>query len=338
MSPAPAPSDPSLSGSQNPLLVAYAGALSWGTSRGASWRSLLAIWVWLACGLAAVVAWGQEDRRGERREPPGRFETLDTKDGVRIRVGWFPPKEPGKDVVPVILVHEWEGQFSPYFPLAVALKEAGCAVIVPELRGHGASRTFRTPGGEEREFDLSKMGPADVSAMLARDLESVKAFLKEKNNEEILNLNALTMIGVGEGAVLATNWAIRDWNFPSTGSRKQGQDVKALVMVSPEKMLKGLKLDNLFRDRFIPLLPTLIVAGGEGSDSTEATRIHKRLEGIKRRVRKGDPSDLKLEMVPTSLSEAQLVQQVPPVTQAIVRFIKEQVIAKAGQFPWVDRS
>jgi hypothetical protein len=298
----------------------------------------VAIGVWLVCALPALVGWGQENGREGGKEPPGRFETVETKDGVRLRVGWFPPQQPGKDVVPVILVHEWEGQFSPYFPLAVALKEAGCAVIVPELRGHGASRTFRLPGGEEREFDLSKMGPADVSAMLARDLESVKAFLKEKNNEEILNLNALTMIGVGEGAVLATNWAMRDWSFPSIGSKKQGQDVKALVMVSPEKMVKGLKLDNLFRDRFVPLLPTLIVAGGEGSDGSEATRIHKRLEGIKRRVRRGDPSDLKLELVPTSLSDAQLVQQVPAVTQAILRFISEQVIAKADQFPWVDRS
>lgn len=303
------------------------------------WQLMVAVWIWLALSLIAVTCWGQNSRRdkGKEKEPAGRFEVVETKDGVRLHVGYFPPKEPGKNVVPVMVIHEWGGQFSPYLPLAIALKEAGCAVVVPELRGHGASNTFRTPSGEEQQFDPSKMGPADVAAMLGRDLESVKGFLKKQNDEEALNLNALTLIGVGEGAVLAANWAIRDWAFPSVGSKKQGQDVKALVLVSPEDMLKGQKLDNMFRDRFIPFLPSLIVAGSEGDAGAEAMRIHKRLEAIKRRARRGDPADLQLELVPTSLNGPQLIQQVPGATEAIVKFINEQVIAKSDQFPWVKR-
>lgn len=308
------------------------------TRRRQCWQLMVAIWVWLAVSLAAVVCWGQDSRRGQKDEPAGRFESVETKDGVRLRVGYFPPKEPGKDVVPIMLIHEWEGQFSPYYRLARALKDAGFAVVVPELRGHGESNKYRTPTGEEREFDPSRMGPADVSAMLSRDLETVKKFLEEKNDEEILNLNALTLIGVGEGAVLAANWAMRDWSFPSVGSKKQGQDVKALVLVSPEKLLKGQKLDNMFRDRFVPFLPTLIIAGGEGTAGTEATRIQKRLEAIKRRARRGDPDDLQLELISTSLNGPQLIQQSPGVAEVIVAFISEQVMAKADRFPWVDRS
>lgn len=258
---------------------------------------------------------------------------LVTKDLVKLRAFYFPSVK-GKEAVPVIVIHEWQGQAGPYAPLVQSLWDAGCAVIVPELRGHGGSRE---QPGRAKGFDAARMGKADVLNMITGDLEAVKKFLVEENNAEKLNLNALTLIGVREGAILASHWAVRDLNFPSVGSIKQGQDVKAMVLISPERLLKGYSLDDTLSDLTFWQLPFLIVVGQTSRQAGDADRFHKRLETLKKRAARGEAPGLQYEVVATSLDGHALINDAPGVIDKVKTFVVTEMVNNSSRFPWVER-
>jgi len=153
-----------------------------------------------------------------------------------------------------------------------------------------------------------------------------------------LNLNALVVIGVRDGCVLAATWAKRDWSFPNVGSRKQGHDVKALVMISPERMLKGVPVETALSDPRIAALPTMIVVGKGSEEESDATRIHKRVTAVKRRLSGGrDPEGLNLLTVREPLGGPNLVTQSPKVIPEIVKFVTEEIEISEVDNPWIHR-
>lgn len=296
----------------------------------------------------APVTWAQApNAQAPKAKPPvrkgpedpklkPRWVSMRTKDNVEIRA-FYAPSDKGKDAVPVMVIHEWQGQGSPYNGLVVALHDAGFAVVVPEYRGHGGSRKYTDGTGKPQEFNIATMGKGDIANIIAYDLEEVKQFLKKENNEGKLNLNALTLVGVREGAIFAANWAIRDWNFPSVGRLKQGQDVKGVVMVSPVKIASGVTIDSAIRDPLLLQLPIMIVAGEESAEAAEAKRIGKQIEAVKKRASRGEASGFALKLVPTTLSGAALVTQGPGVTPSIAAFITANVPVSDTVNPWIER-
>ena len=281
---------------------------------------------------------GQGNKKGEedpRLEP--RPVTLQTKDGMEIRAFYF-PSDQKKAATTVLLVHEWEGQASPYYKLVTALNKAGCAVLAPDYRGHGGSKEYVNLRGDKAELDPSKMSRKDAEAIVAMDLEKAKGFLKDENNDGYLNLNALVVIGIGEGCVLGNLWAARDWGFPSLGSVKQGQDVKAIVMISPEKQVKGLPIEPALNDNNLLLLPTLIMAGARSLEAGEARRMASRLEARKKRVGRGEVTGLSIQMLESDLAEAALVNDARGAIPAIVTFVTTEVKGSDPKNPWVERN
>lgn len=262
--------------------------------------------------------------------------TLKTKDGIEVRSFYF-PSDKGKEAITVLIVHEWQGQASPYLQLVLALRDAGCAVLVPDYRGHGGSTTYTDRRGKQQKFDVSRMGKRDVGNIIAMDLEKAKGFLKDENNAGNLNLNALVIIGIREGCIMGTTWASRDWSFPSVGRKKQGQDVKAIVMVSPDKQIKGVPIDPVLKDPNILRLPILIVGGTTNPEAKETRRIAKRIKGTKTRAGGGTAPGFQLEMIETSLTGAALVNEASEVIPAIVDFVKEEVRISDDENPWVLR-
>jgi pimeloyl-ACP methyl ester carboxylesterase len=303
-------------------------------------RWLLFVLYWMAMAVAVAIwspdASGQSKKKEEDPRLKPRPVSLKTKDGVELRAFYF-PSEKGKEAITVLLVHEWQGQASPYAKLVYALREAGCAVLVPDYRGHGGSREYTDRRGMKQRFNLATMSKRDIENIIKLDLEEAKQFLVQENNDGYLNLNALVVIGVREGCVMACHWAARDWRFPSVGSVKQGQDVKALVLISPEKIVKGVTLDSALTDPNLLRLPFLIIGGSGSPEASETERIHKRIEVVKKKMSRGDASGLELKMIDTSLRGAALVKESSEVVPAAVEFVTENVTISETTNPWVER-
>ncbi len=299
------------------------------------WQTMACL-IFLSAIVVAANVSAQTEAAKEKDKLEPRTVKLNTKDDVELRAAYF-PSDKGKDAIPVLLIHEWKGQASPYFELSKKLQANGSAVLVPEYRGHGGSRDYVDSRGQTKRFDVARMNKRDIEKIVAMDLESCKGFLKEENNEGKLNLNALVVIAVGEGAIFAGHWALHDWNFPSIGRKKQGQDVKALIYISPEKQIKGIGIDSTLSDPHLIQLPIMIVAGKGSSEAEEATRIAKQVEGMKKRIGRGAATGFNLLMPDTSLSGPRLVNDVSEVSTAIIEFVSNEVEVSETENPWINR-
>ncbi|MGI9474279.1 MAG: alpha/beta hydrolase [Rubripirellula sp.] len=295
-------------------------------------RRVLMVWVYLAAIVIATTAMGQKDDPKLKPRPV----TLKTKDGLDLNAYYF-PSDKGKEARTVLLVHEWQGQSSPYVKLVIALRDAGCAVLAVDYRGHGKSKHYTNARGEKDQFNIAQMSKRDVENIIAFDLEKAKGFLKKENNEGNLNLNALVVVGVGEGCVMAARWAQRDWSFPSVGRMKQGQDVKAMVFISPEKQIKGTGIDPTLTNQALLQLPIMIVAGSDSPEASEAKRIGKRIESMKKRMGRGQASGFDLKLLDTALSGPSLVNDFSVVIPAITNFVKSEVVISDEVNPWIER-
>lgn len=275
-------------------------------------------------------------KAGEDPALKPRREILTTKDNVAVNAFYFPSPE-GKKAIPVIVVHEWKGQAGPYMKLFLALRDAGFAVVALEYRGHGNSKTYTDAQGASADYNIATMGRPDVEAIVRYDIEVVKQFLKVENNAGRLNLNTLSMVGIGEGAIMAGYWASRDWKIPSVGRMKQGQDVKALVYVSPEKNHYGLAMTGPTQDSNLILLPTLIIAGKDSAQGREAQKLGDRLEGIKKRMNRGEALGYEILLPNTNLSGPALINEESSVIPKIISFLRENVQSSDRLNPWIDR-
>jgi pimeloyl-ACP methyl ester carboxylesterase len=270
-----------------------------------------------------------------KEEPPPepKVVTLRTDDDVTI-VATYYGSLLGKDAVPVMLLHSSKGNRADLSDLALNLQKAGHAVIVPDLRGHGES-SHR--GGGDRAVELR---PADYQAMVEQDLETVKRFLRDRNNDGQLNIDKLCLVGVELGSVLAINFAARDWSWPVLAQGKQGQDVKALVLISPEWSFKGLRINEAVADPAVSrALAVLIVVGkGPSKPMQEAKRLYSAFEKHHPLPPPGSNNKqmLWLRTPPTTLQGMALVKEKSMlVDQMIAKFIELRLVDLA--IPWSER-
>jgi pimeloyl-ACP methyl ester carboxylesterase len=207
---------------------------------------------WLAGALLAAQGAAQAPRPG-RLAPPGEH-SLTTKDGVQIKITYY-PSNAGQQAVPVILLHDYNETRAVMEPLAAMLHNppaavtdllpqgfgapAACAAVTVDLRGHGGSK-MAFNAADSYELDANHFRLEDFQDMVLYDMEAVRSFLLALNDAGQLNLNKLCIVGAGMGANVALNFAARDWSIPPLAVRKQGQDVKALVLLSPRRVFNGL--------------------------------------------------------------------------------------------------
>jgi pimeloyl-ACP methyl ester carboxylesterase len=221
----------------------------------------------------------------------------------------------------------------------------GHAVITVDLRGHGRSTTWKGPRGRQ-EIDRAKMGRREITYM-ALDIETVKKFLLAEHNQGKLNIELLCVVSADVSAIVALNWAIMDWNVPPLPTLKQGQDVKALVLLSPKQSFRGLSAANVFRDnspggaQLKSNLSVMIVVGAEDPEAfDEAERLYSSFK----RFRAGQPDDLKERSLffirpATSLQGTKLVStRGLSVQRDIATFMRLRLVDKQVDLPWKDRS
>jgi pimeloyl-ACP methyl ester carboxylesterase len=263
---------------------------------------------------------------------------LRTADGVVLHATFYPSTQ-GKTAVPIILLHGWKGDRREYADLATELPTAGHAVLVPDLRGHGESTEQRV-GLSTRVLDGSRMESAQFARMVEFDMETLKKFLKQKNNAGELNLEKLCIVGSEMGALVAMNWAVLDWSWPIYPGLKQGQYVKALVLLSPQWSFRGLDAKTALASPAVrSQLSIYILAGREGPKVfTEAQRLHTSLE----RYHPAPPEeealarkDLFIKGFETKFQGTKLLAN-PEVIQKILLFVDVRLAKR--DFPWMDSS
>lgn len=287
-------------------------------------RGLLLIGCVALCERAALAA-------DEKPKPlPPQEVTLRTlRDGVPLVCTYYPSKL-GKNAAPIILLHAAKGRRTDFNALALELQAAGHAVIAPDLRGHGAGAP---PDAEPRQVDILTMGAE------GGDVEAVKTFLFKENDAGALNIERLCVVGVEMGATVALQWAALDWSWPPLNTGKQGQDVKGLVLVSPEWGYKGVRINDAVADPSIRTMPTLIVTGRRNNRLfQEAKRLHTALEKyhVPPPEDAPDKQTLWLKTPATSLQGMALLNEPSMNVHAMVlAFVDYRLVRPA--FPWQER-
>lgn len=314
-------------------------------------RSLFCLIAFVACAGSARAA-DEKDVKVADPEPVA----LETKDGVELKCTWYaggvtmtaegPKATDGKKVVPLIMLHGWGGQREDYSAIATYLQQLGHAVIVPDLRGHGGSKNFKA-GGEA--IDPEKLGRTGIDLM-SLDVEACKKFLMDKNNAGELNIEMLTVVGADTSCIVAVNWALQDWSWPQLINRKQGQDVKALVLLSPVRNDKGATSVKslqapLFTGRGTPYTMSMMMIVGEQDRVAmgEAGRIFSTLERSRPKVKdeeRVEKQDLFFVRLNTQIQGTKLLDpRLALGLQNTIRdFIQLRIVAKSEDFQWTDRS
>lgn len=275
--------------------------------------------------------------KGTDRLPAPEEHAFTTADGVVIKATYYAGVR-GKETVPIILLHDADGSRQDYAPLAEYLQQQGHAIIAVDLRGFGESKKLNTPDGSEKSLEAQTMKVVHYQRMFAKDcdVEQVKGFLMQQNNDGKLNIEKLCVVGAGMSCIVAINWAVLDWSWPTLGDYKQGQDAKCLVLLSPLNAYKSIKIDQAMKTEFIKKrVETLIVVGEEDPKSLkDAQRIYDGM--IKLREVPEDPQDqtLILQKLPVKLQGMQLLGQPElPVATMISQFIDVRV-ARNAEWVW----
>ena len=254
----------------------------------------LALLFMITSGIAVA-----QDDAGKKTEeepelPPSEVVSVETTDRVVLKCEWYPGTNE-KLTLPVILVHDWGRDRRDMLPLAERLQsEHGFAVLVPDLRGHGQSTQHMDL---DEALDHTEFKKAQVASAV-NDLEACRKYLWEKNNNAELNIEMLSVVASHESCIHALNWAVTDWSWPPLpDGTKQGQYVKAIVMISPIRRDKSMSMGPALKSRVItgkgvPRPPTIALFWGSEDDTTdrESRAIYTAL--AKSRV---DPADFPAE-------------------------------------------
>jgi pimeloyl-ACP methyl ester carboxylesterase len=285
-------------------------------------------------------------QRAVRSAPPVPVK-LQTKDGVDLSITYY-ASSLGKDATPIVLLHDNKDTQGMFSSLAGRLqspgeedKHASFAVVTVDLRGHGASTKQAAPDGTMRDIDAAKLNKEDVVLMSTLDMEAVRGFLVDKNDKEELNLNRLGLLGVGMGATVAVNWAAEDWSAPPLTVGKQGQDVKALVLISPRWKDHGVTVQDALK--FTPFKQSiawmLIYGSQDAAAMADAKRIYKQLDRLHPEPepsKSAKPRDLVALGAPSALQGSSLFTQLgPKLEDQIIDFLSVHVTKQ--DLPWVKR-
>lgn len=265
---------------------------------------------------------------------------LTNEDGITQGATFYPSRS-GDGAPVVVLVHQGgAGHSARDFEepseglkgksLAEHLQEMDYAVLIPELRpslaavpAHNANPAPKAQGKRE-EVARRELTARELAAVVA-DLRSAYLYLIDQHNRGELNVGKLGVIGVGDGATLATAWAAAAYPSGPIANPGRISDVGALVIVSPTAEAYGLRLaPNL--QALAPRLPILMLAGEKDAELTKAARP------VIERPRL--PS--KVTTFETKLQGDVLLRYEPKAVEALAKFLEEPVKFRANS-DWEPR-
>ena len=220
--------------------------------------------------------------------------TLTAADGWPIRITYYEATgSEGKESPVVILLHDkggnrlvWKRNF------AAALQQRGFAAVSVDLRKHGESR----PGNQGaaaggKKSSAVDLKPIDFNGMVAGDLEAVKKFLLKEHKAEKLNIRKTGIVAAGMTCPVALNYTARDWSkkpyddAPTLAAKTpRGQDIRALILLSPEQSVAGLassvRVAASVRNPIFQIAILTCVSSQDKLDRGSARKIHSALTSI----------------------------------------------------------
>lgn len=173
---------------------------------------------------------------------------IKTADKQKVQAVFFEPRKTTQLAPGAILVHDSGGSRVQLMDLAERMWKTGFAVLVLDLRGHGASAT--------KELNWSKMDKAERKtawALAVRDLEAAASWLRKQKSVHSTNLN---LVGYKAGCALAARHALRDEN------------VRAVALIEPRAEELGIDVVGDLTE--LGGLPTYIISLKENSEAAEA--------------------------------------------------------------------
>ncbi|RPI90307.1 MAG: alpha/beta fold hydrolase [Planctomycetaceae bacterium] len=280
-----------------------------------------------------------EDEKQKRYEPVSR--TLPTKDGKTIKITYYQSNR-AKDAPVVVLLHNkdgnrfiWGGKDSGGF--ADRLQNEGCAVVTVDLRGHGES--LGGAAGDKKSNREPRRG--DYVAMVDFDLEAVRKFIFEEHQAGNLNMNKTAIVGPEVGATIAVFYAVNNWRKPRfddapVGSGRQtprGEDVRALVLISPQQNVQGLALAQPLKFLSSPQLDVafmVAVAKDDSQDKGQAKKAFDQISGV-------PDSDKRMyyNEYPGSARGTELLGKRTKLEDHISVFLGKHL--REPEIPWTDR-
>ena len=290
------------------------------------------------CGGVAADAFAQNDVETDQ---------VTTADGWKIPFHYYPSRE-GKDAAVVLLLHG-EGKNRLVWKangFAEALQKTGFAVIAMDYRKHGEAKAGlgSATGGKMTRRDWQAVASAGWAA---GDIESVKKFIFDQHQEGKLNMSKMAIVACEEAAPVAAAWAASDWakapyNDAPTAIAKtrKGQDVRALLLVSPAESVPGVPGQaavRLLKDAasaFYPvageeLMPSIVfLYGNDAKDKRTAEELYDtvHVKPIEDRVFKA--------AFPTP-ARGSMMLRIAPIQTQMVKFLKDSV--QNADVEWQDR-
>lgn len=288
----------------------------------------------ISISLNANVAVSQDDAKKENGVPG----VVTTVDGWDIHYTyWESPM--GKEAPVVILLHgKGQGRLIwKALPLAKELAKKQFAVIAVDLRKHGESKAPEDASVQARSDKLSKF---DYEGMVLGDLEAIKKFIYAEHQAQRLNMRKLGVVATDMSTAIALNWAQLDWSkkpfddAPTLAAKTpKGQDVQALVLISPQDSLSGvgtIKATRFLRATGISVL--LLSSKKVSSDTRTAAKMYSQLGGSQQ-----DPKAKRIFNVGSDikLSGTNLLARQPQLQAGAQKFLEDHVMKHAA--PWKDR-
>jgi hypothetical protein len=233
----------------------------------------------------------------------GEKQLIRSQDNWPIVFTYYKPKTAGENTPSVILLHKKNGNRLVWNSFAKRLQAQGYAVFAVDLRKHGESKSSveaavssdkkkkrrrRKKRKSTRSVDLKKL---DYERMVTWDLEALKKFLVEEHQAKKLNIRKLAIIAAQESVPIAINFAARDWNksphddhaLPQLKTPR-GQDVRALVLLSPNDKVPGVLTGKPISFLKVPArkVAVFIAYGAEDTlDDEQSEKMFKKFSGPK---------------------------------------------------------
>lgn len=292
----------------------------------------------------------QEEKSAEDLKP--RPETLTTKDGIALAATYW-PSGLKQDASVIVLLHGANGNQLDWGGLPKKLHDEGYAVIVVDLRGHGQSKGATLAGdavdtktakakakGAKSSVDAGSLKAGDYKAMVGLDMEAVKAFIFNEHQQHKLNMNKMGIVGAGLGGAVALNFAAVDWlkkphtDGPVGGQTPRGQDVRALVLLTPDPDVTGLPLPDAVKTLRLPDFQVAMMFGVGKRDKSDKGQT-KKLYDIAVTPRDRNEGRMYLQEYNSPARGTGLLVKNTLVETNISNFLKKHVQAVPSE--WRDR-